>query len=93
MLAIYNEASICRFEQPFQCGLRLQPDLKTLMARSRDWDELQHVWTEWRRKAGKPMRGLFEQLVVLMGEIAAANSEYFKMFYGSVVVNVPWHYL
>lgn len=30
MLAIYNKASICRFEQPFNCGLRLQPHLKAV---------------------------------------------------------------
>lgn len=28
MLAIYNKAEICGFEQPFNCGLRLQPHLK-----------------------------------------------------------------
>lgn len=31
MLAIYNKASICRFEQPFNCGLRLQPELKEVI--------------------------------------------------------------
>ena len=28
MLAIFNEATICAYEQPFECGLRLQPHLK-----------------------------------------------------------------
>lgn len=28
MLAIYNSATICAYEQPFQCDLRLQPHLK-----------------------------------------------------------------
>lgn len=28
MLAIYNKAEICGYEQPFSCGLRLQPHLK-----------------------------------------------------------------
>lgn len=31
MLAIYNKASICRFEQPFNCGLRLVPHLKEVI--------------------------------------------------------------
>lgn len=30
MLAIYNSADICAFEQPFKCGLKLQPHLKTV---------------------------------------------------------------
>lgn len=27
-LAIFNQAEICAYEQPFKCGLRLQPHLK-----------------------------------------------------------------
>lgn len=44
------------------------------MAKSRDWDELTWVWTEWRRKAGKPTRDLFEQLADLTNEAAKYNS-------------------
>ncbi|CRK96558.1 CLUMA_CG009925, isoform A [Clunio marinus] len=74
MLAIYNSATICGYEQPFQCSLRLQPHLKEIMAKSRDWDELTWVWTEWRRKAGKPIRDLFEQLTDLTNEAANYNN-------------------
>lgn len=28
MLTIYNGATICAYEQPFQCSLRLQPHLR-----------------------------------------------------------------
>lgn len=42
MLAIYNKASICRFEQPFNCGLRLQPHLKEVEF-SRIVDEITKV--------------------------------------------------
>lgn len=95
MLTIYNGATICAYEQPFQCSLRLQPHLRDvseccaiafgilmqarstfqIMAKSRDWDELTWVWTEWRRKAGKPMRDLFEQLADLTNDAAKYNSE------------------
>lgn len=75
MLAIYNGASICAFEQPFHCGLHLSPDLKNIMAKSRDWEELTFVWTEWRRKSGRNMRELFEQLVDLTNEAARYNSK------------------
>jgi peptidyl-dipeptidase A len=44
------------------------------MARSRDWDELAWTWTEWRRKSGKPMRDLFEQMVDLTNDAAKLNS-------------------
>lgn len=46
------------------------------MAKSRDWDELTWVWTEWRRKAGKPVRDLYDQLVELTNESANYNSEH-----------------
>lgn len=77
MLVIYNGASICAFEQPFECNLRLQPHLKNIMAKSRDWDELQYVWTEWRRKSGRNMRELFEQMVDLTNDGAKYNSKFY----------------
>nr|CAD7428473.1 unnamed protein product [Timema monikensis] len=43
------------------------------MARSRDWDELQYVWTEWRRKSGQKIRDLYEQLVELSNQAAKLN--------------------
>lgn len=75
MLAIYNKASICGYEQPFNCGLRLQPHLKELMAKSRDWEELQYTWTEWRRKSGRDMKDLFEQMIDLTNQAANYNSK------------------
>lgn len=78
MLAIYNKASICAFERPFDCGLKLQPDLKGIMARSRDWDELVYVWGEWRRKSGENMKELYEQLIDLTNEAARYNSTYWR---------------
>lgn len=74
-LAIFNTAEVCAYEQPFTCGLRLQPHLKTIMAKSRDWDELQYTWAEWRRKTGRNMRELFEQMVDLTNQAANYNSK------------------
>uniref|UniRef100_A0A2M4BCM7 Angiotensin-converting enzyme n=1 Tax=Anopheles marajoara TaxID=58244 RepID=A0A2M4BCM7_9DIPT len=74
MLAIFNGASICAYEQPFECGLRLQPHLKDIMAKSRDWNELQYTWLEWRRKSGRNMRDLFEQLVDLTNHAGRVNN-------------------
>lgn len=100
MLAIYNKAEICGYEQPFNCGLRLQPHLKEvrlhnkvrytvrciylftqLMGKSRDWDELQYTWTEWRRKAGRDMRDLYEQMAELTNEAARYNSKENRTFF------------
>ena len=45
------------------------------MARSRDWNELQHTWLEFHRKIGRRMRDLFEQLVELTNDAAKVNSK------------------
>ncbi|KAL2720191.1 angiotensin-converting enzyme isoform X1 [Vespula squamosa] len=74
MLAIYNGATICAYNDPFNCGLRLYPDIAGIMAKSRNWDELQYVWTEWRRRSGTPMRDLYQQLVTLNNEAAKLNN-------------------
>lgn len=45
------------------------------MAKSRDWDELQHTWVEYHRKVGRGMRDDYEQLVDVMQEVAYVNSK------------------
>ncbi|KAI8423960.1 hypothetical protein MSG28_002629 [Choristoneura fumiferana] len=74
MLAVYNNAEICAYNEPFKCGLHLQPELQNIMSHSRDWEELQHVWTEWRRNTGKRIRDLYEQLVDLTNQAARLNN-------------------
>lgn len=76
MLAIYNKAQICTFDKPFDCGLKLYPDLKEIMAKGRDWDELIYVWGEYRRKSGENMREQYEQLVDLTNLAANYNSKF-----------------
>lgn len=74
MLSVYNQASVCALHEPFRCGLRLQPDLTAIMALNRNWDELQHVWTEWRRHTGKHIKDPFDQLVTLSNEASRLNN-------------------
>ncbi|XP_044757835.1 angiotensin-converting enzyme-like [Coccinella septempunctata] len=74
MLSVYNSANICAYNEPFRCGLRLQPDLVTIMAKSRNWDELQHVWTEWRRNTGQLIKDSYEQMVQISNEAAKLNN-------------------
>lgn len=74
MLAIYNGATICAYNDPFRCGLRLYPDISQIMAKSRDWDELQYVWTEWRRRSGTPIKDLYQQFITLNNDAARLNN-------------------
>ncbi|XP_017002897.2 angiotensin-converting enzyme [Drosophila takahashii] len=88
MLFLYNSAGICAYQQPFQCDLHYIPQLKDIMAKSRDWDELQHTWVEYHRKAGRGMRDSYEQLIDVMQEVAYVNNvtnggEYWYLGYES----------
>ncbi|CAL1685998.1 unnamed protein product [Lasius platythorax] len=74
MLAVYNGATICAYNDPFRCGLRLYPDISQIMAKSRDWDELQYVWAEWRRRSGTPIKDLYQQLMTLNNDAARLNN-------------------
>ncbi|KAI5646414.1 angiotensin-converting enzyme domain-containing protein [Phthorimaea operculella] len=74
MLAVYNTAEVCAYNEPFKCGLHLQPELQFIMSHSRDWDELQHIWTEWRRNTGRRIRDLYEQLADLTNQAARLNN-------------------
>lgn len=49
-------------------------DLNVIMSRSRDWNELQHTWIEWRRRTGQKSRDMFEQLVDVSNQAALLNS-------------------
>lgn len=51
-------------------------DVSKIMARSRDWDELQWVWMEWRRRSGSQIRDLYGQLVQLNNDAARLNSKF-----------------
>ncbi|KAH8393573.1 hypothetical protein KR200_005006 [Drosophila serrata] len=88
MLFLYNSAGICAYQQPFQCDLHYIPHLKDIMAKSRDWDELQHTWVEYHRKAGRGMRDSYEQLIDVMQDVASVNNvtnggEYWYLAYES----------
>ncbi|XP_073984500.1 angiotensin-converting enzyme-like isoform X2 [Rhodnius prolixus] len=74
MLAVYNSATTCSYSDPLKCNLHLDPDLTTIMAKSRDWDELQHTWIEWHRRSGQKIRDLYEQVVDLSNYAARLNN-------------------
>uniref|UniRef100_A0A1B6KA09 Angiotensin-converting enzyme n=1 Tax=Graphocephala atropunctata TaxID=36148 RepID=A0A1B6KA09_9HEMI len=74
MLEIFNSATICAYNEPLRCGLRLEPDIQNIMAHSHDWDELQHTWVEWNRRSGMKVRDLYEQLVDLSNYAARLNN-------------------
>ena len=43
------------------------------MKTSRDYEELQHVWTEWHNKGAHNMRPLYKRFVELSNKVANLN--------------------
>jgi peptidyl-dipeptidase A len=44
------------------------------MRRSRNFDELKHVWVQWHQQSGGKMRSQYERFVTLSNEAARINS-------------------
>lgn len=58
---------------PEECDLSLEPEIKNILMDSRNYDELLHVWNEWRKVAGKPMKNNYQRYVELLNEAARLN--------------------
>lgn len=77
----YSTAKVCPYRKPEErnsskperCNLSLEPDLQSILMKSRDYDELVHVWKAWRDAAGKPIREKFLRFVELSNEAATLN--------------------
>ncbi|XP_070392997.1 angiotensin-converting enzyme-like [Dermacentor albipictus] len=77
MLQNHASGKICPFLRKTntseECNLSLEPEIKNILKDSRNYYELQHVWNEWRKVAGKPMKERYLRYVKLMNEAARLN--------------------
>jgi len=73
MQEIYSKAKICDYRRAEVCTLRLEPNITKVLKESRDFDELQHVWTAWRQQSGGKMMPLYKEFVELANEAARLN--------------------
>ncbi|XP_065566887.1 angiotensin-converting enzyme-like [Artemia franciscana] len=73
METIYSSAKICRFNST-ECGLSLEPEITEIMAKSRNYDELEHTWNQWHEMSGAKIRNLYPQFVELSNEAAKLNN-------------------
>lgn len=49
--------------------------METIMAQSRNYDELEYVWTQWRDVSGAQYRTNYANYVTLSNEAATLNGE------------------
>lgn len=45
------------------------------MSKSRNFDELKHIWTQWHQQSGGKMRSQYQRFVELSNEAARMNSK------------------
>lgn len=73
----HASAKICPFkhntESPSECNVPLEPTIKNTLEDSRNYDELLHVWNEWRAVSGKPVKQKFLRYVELENKAAKLN--------------------
>lgn len=90
---VYGTGKICPYQKENsksspsddpECNLELEPELTVLLAESKDYDELTHVWTAWRNSTGKPIRAQFVRYVELMNEKARRNGNSIFSFSKSI---------
>ena len=51
----------------------LEPELTEVMASSRDAEELEYYWTQWREASGRTIKGNYHEYVDLYNEAAEIN--------------------
>ena len=71
----YSKAKVCAKGSPADkpCELSLEPELTEILVKSRDYDELKHVWSDWRAVSGRKMKSQFVEYVNLSNEAARLN--------------------
>lgn len=69
MTKIYSSGKVCKQKPTNETScLELDPDLFSVMGKSRNYDELLWAWKGWRDAVGCRMRPLYEKLVVLLND-------------------------
>ncbi|KAL0125554.1 hypothetical protein PUN28_004576 [Cardiocondyla obscurior] len=71
---IYSTAKICDYKNKNKCDLALEPEITETLIRSRDPEELKHVWVEWRRASGEKVKSLYPKYVELANTAARLNN-------------------
>lgn len=71
---IYSTAKICDYKNRTKCDLALEPEITEILMRSRDPEELKHIWVEWRKASGEKVKSLYPKYVELANAAARLNN-------------------
>ena len=73
----YSQVRICPLNtyDTKHCNLTLDPDVKQIMAHSRDSFELANIWRKFHDQVGLPLKNKFMRYVELANQAARINGE------------------
>ncbi|XP_033236370.1 angiotensin-converting enzyme-like [Drosophila pseudoobscura] len=69
----YRNVLLCAYKQPGNCTLRLIPEVQAIVQESRDLDEIEYYWYEWRKQTGLATRDQFVAFMELYKKTAQLN--------------------
>ncbi|EDW27357.1 GL21073 [Drosophila persimilis] len=69
----YRNVLHCAYKQPKNGTLRLIPEVQAIFQESRDLDEIEYYWLEWRQRTGLATRDQFVALMKLYKNTAQLN--------------------
>ncbi|KAG8179605.1 hypothetical protein JTE90_025770 [Oedothorax gibbosus] len=75
MQDVYGKAKVCSQTTPplTPCNLSIEPELTEIFATSKNYDELKHLWSEWRDQTGKQLKDKYLRYIQLSNEAACLN--------------------
>jgi len=77
MTDVYSTGKICPFDKQ-NCdlhteGMNLEPEIESVLVKSRNYDELVYIWAAWRNATGKKIRQDYVGYVNLSNKVAILN--------------------
>ncbi|KAH8410152.1 hypothetical protein KR009_007031, partial [Drosophila setifemur] len=69
----YKNVKLCAYKQPTNCTLRLIPEVQSIVQGSRDLEEIEYYWFEWRNRTGLATRPQFVAFMELYKKTAELN--------------------
>ncbi|KAH8287896.1 hypothetical protein KR018_006541, partial [Drosophila ironensis] len=69
----YKNVKLCAYKQPSNCTLRLIPEVQAIVQASRDLEEIEYYWFEWRNRTGIATRPQFVAFMDLYKKTAQLN--------------------
>ena len=73
MSEIYRKTKLCDFYERSKCDLRLIPTVQNIIHTSKNTEEIEYYWREWRQKTGVASRKDFEEFLQLYRRTATMN--------------------